>query len=317
MQPSDRSKGPPKITIGPQPTPPAGSRPIQTPAPKGAPAVGTGILSGSGLNFGPAHVPSQRSAGPQERPVLVTVPSPRSPRQPAPHEPLPMKGVVEAYAKGAKTPVVWPETPAARPAAPRASAPQPAPAPPPRPVPEPAAAPQASLAPEPVEDPGPAPAWMAQAATAAKPVNRKPLYLGAAAVLVVGAIGGIALLTRHPAEPTPAEPVQALAEQPAPTPTEPLRPLQEVATAEAPPVTPEPEPKPVAKPRQAQTVKTAAVAPAPRPVTKEPAPPPVQVTPQPLAIAPPPAPVQQPPPRIIIPHLDPSAPIETRSSADR
>src|SRR5512146_1719348 len=111
MQPSDRSKGPPKMTIGPLPTPPGGSRPPQTPppaAPKGAPAVGTGILSGSGLNFGPAYVPPRRQPALQGQPVLVTVPKPGA-RVPPPNAPLPMNGVLKSYAKGAKTPIVWPE----------------------------------------------------------------------------------------------------------------------------------------------------------------------------------------------------------------
>ena len=291
------------MTIGPLPTPPAGARPPQTPpaAPKGAPAVGTGILSGSGLNFGPAYVPPKRQPALQGQPVLVTVPKP-GPRLPPANAPLPMNGVLEAYAKGAKKPVVWPDAPAAKPAP--SAQPVTTPAPPP--------------IPESVEDPGPAPAWMAAAAASAKRANRMPLYIGGAALLAVSAFAAVALLTRHPSEPAPV-PAAAIVEQPAPAPAspavEPLRPQMDVATAEAPPaIRPEPAPRPAAKPRKVQT---ADAGPAPKPPAREPAPPPVQVTPQPLAIAPPPTAVQQPPPRIIIPHVDPSAPIVTRSPADQ
>jgi len=301
MQPSDRSK-PPKMTLGPLPTPPGGARPPQTPPPasKGAPAVGTGILSGSGLNFGPAYVPPRRQSALEGQPVLVTVPSPRTPRAPPPNVPLPMTGVIEAYAKGAKKPVVWPDAPTAKPATP-----------PPTPV----AAPEPPPVVDVPEDPGPAPAWMAAAGGGAKRANRTPLYVGGAALLAVGAFAAFTLLTRHPSQPAPA-PAPAIVEQPAAPPTtapaaEPLRPQMDVATAEAPPtIRPEPAPKPAARPRK---VEVAAAQPAPKPAARASALPPVQVTPQPLAIAPPPAVAQQPPPRIIIPHLDPSAPIVTRS----
>lgn len=313
MQPSDRSKGPPKMTIGPLPTPPGGARTPQAP-PKGAPAVGTGILSGSGLNFGPAYVPPKRQPATQGQPVLVTVPSPRAPRQPAPHEPLPMKGVVEAYAKGAKGPDVWPAARPARPATPTTATPA-RPAAAPVATPPPAAVESPRPAPEPVADPGPAPAWMAAQPAPAKRPNRMPLFIGGAAILAVGAIAGAVLLNRHEPD-TAVQPYTTAVEQTAPAATEPLRPLQEVATAEAPPpaVTPEPVAKPVVKPPRTQVAEKT---PTPAPVVREPAPQPIQVTPQPLAIAPPPAPVQQPVPRIIIPHVDPSAPIETRSSADQ
>jgi len=286
------------MTIGPLPAPPAGSRPPQpaTPSSRGAPAVGTGILSGSGLNFGPAYVPPRRQPAQQGQPVLVTVPRPAPPRPPA-HTPLPMNGVLEAYAKGAKKPVVWPDAPGTRPATPQASAPEPV------------------ATPEPVEDPGPAPAWMTAAAAQARGANRLPLYVGAAALLAAGAFGAFTLLTRHPSEPAPA-PAPAVVESPAAAAAapaaEPLRPQMEVATAEAPPAA-APEPKPAAKPRKVQT---AAAEHTYAPIAHA-APPPVQATPQPLAIAPPPAPVQQPPPRIIIPHVDPNSPIVTRSSVDQ
>lgn len=303
MQPSDRAKGPPKMTIGPLPKPPGGTATpapsAQTrPLPAAAPAIGSGILSGAGLNFGPAFVPPRRTPAPQGQPVLVTVPGPKVPRQPAPHEPLPMNGVLEAYAKGAKKPVVWPdEIPAAR-----------------APV-EPAASPAASQP----EEPGPAPAWMAQSGRAKGP-NRTPLYVGAVALLLAGAVGAVALLSRPAPEPTPAptmvQPTTPMAVAPTPAP---LRPEQEIATAEPAPVA-APEPvraRPAPQPRRTEPVRTAAAAPQPTP---KPTPTPIQITPQPLAVAPPPAPVQPPPqpaPRIVIPHLDPGAPIETRSSSDR
>lgn len=285
------------MTIGPLPTPPGGARP-QTPpaAAKGAPAVGTGILSGSGLNFGPAYVPPRRQPALEGQPVLVTVPKP-GPRLPPANAPLPMNGVLEAYAKGAKKPDVWPDAPTAKPTTP----------------PKPVATPEPAPIPEIAEDPGPAPAWMAATAAKARGANRLPLYIGGAALLAVAAFAAFTLLTRHPSAPTPT-PAPAVIEQPAPATAapapEPLRPQMEVATAEAPPTTRfEPAPKPAAKPRKVQT---AAAEPSPRPVAKEPAPPPVQVTPQPLAIAPPPA-AASPPPRIIIPHVDPNSPIVTRS----
>ncbi|MGE5502418.1 MAG: hypothetical protein ACM3W4_10885 [Ignavibacteriales bacterium] len=306
------------MTIGPLPTPPGGAKaaPPQgqvrsSPAPTGAPAVGSGILGGGGLAFGPSSPPPKPKAAPQGGPVFVARPQP--PRSgPAPHEPIPMGGVIDAYAKGARGPDAWP---AQTPRATQPEAARPAPAPTPSIAPEPPAV-------EPVEDPGPAPVWMAAAETRTVTPRRTPLYVGAGALAVIAAIGGVMLL-KKPA-PEPAEtPLFTTAEPAAPVTTpvtapavEPLRQEQEVATAEAPPVM-KPQPVRAAKPRKRETVQTAVAEPSTTPAETAPAP--VQVATQPLAVPPPtPAPVvQQPAPRIVIPHIDPNAPIVTRSSADQ
>lgn len=323
MQPSDRSKGPPKMTIGPLPAPPGGAKPApakaQTPPPAstGAPAIGTGILGGGGLAFGPGYVPPKPKA-PSQGPVFVARPA--AP-QPAAHEPIPMGGVMDAYAKGARKSDAWPTQTPQQPPRP-APAPQPAaarPAPPPKPpvTPEPPAAV------EPVEEPGPAPAWMAAAQTRPARPNRMPLYVGGGILVLAIAVGGVMLLNR-PA-PEPAQTPLFSATEPTAPPTapvaapaaEPLRQAQEVATLEAPPVSaPEPVRTPApARPQRTPAVRT--VSTAPKPAETPPAP--VQVATQPLAV-PPPAPVpvvQQPAPKIVIPHIDPSAPIATSSPVDQ
>jgi hypothetical protein len=319
MKPSDRSKQPPKMTIGPLPAPPPGSKPIQPAAPKPAPnpgrapAVGSGILSGTGLNFGPAYVPTRRQQAPQGQPVLVTVPRPNVPRQPPPHQPLPMKGVLEDYAKGARAPDRWPdEVPGTR---------TPPPRPAPRPTPPPAAA-KPAVAPEPppppaaVEDPGPAPAWMAAPTGRAKDAGRKPLYAGAAALLAVAAFAAVTLLKhRDTTPPAESQPVAAATIADA-TPQPVLRPELDTSNLVTQPFVPAvPPEKPVVSTRKAAPVKVASATPRPAPAPAAEAPPPVQVAPQPLAV-PPPAPTPQPAPRIFIPHIDPSAPIETRSRID-
>lgn len=317
MKPSDRSKQPPKMTIGPLPAPPPGSKPIQpaatkpAPNPGRAPAVGSGILSGTGLNFGPAYVPPRRQQAPQGQPVLVTVPRPNL-RQPAPHQPLPMKGVLQDYARGARAPDRWPdEVPVARTSPPRPAS---RPAPPPA-AEKPAVAPEPPPPPAAAEEPGPAPAWMAASTKRAKGTSRKPLYAGAAALLAVAAFAAVTLLKHRDATP-PAEPQPVAAATVADaTPQPVLRPELDTSNLVTQPFVPAvPPEKPVVTARKAAPVKVASAEPRPAPAAE--APPPVQVAPQPLAV-PPPAPAPKPAPRIIIPHIDPSAPIETRSSIDQ
>lgn len=335
MPPSDRDPkisswgGNPehKFVLGPLPKPPAGSKPAPTPAPApkpapqqraGAPAVGTSILGGTALNLGPGYVPPKPNAAPQGP---VSIPRPPPPGAPPPHQPLPMRGVLDAYAKGARESDSWPRQTPQQPPRP---APQPPAAARPAPPPRPPAQPELRPAIAPAEDPGPAPAWMADAETRKARPNRTPLYLGGAALVAVAAVGGAMLLNKRSPEPaktslfTTAEQTAPLAPPVATPAAEPLRQEQEVATAEAPPpIVAQPAPAPVvaAKPRKAEPVRTASVTPAPKPAETAPAP--VQVTTQPLAIPPPAPVVQQPPPRIVIPHIDPSGPIETRSSADQ
>ncbi|MGH7018593.1 MAG: hypothetical protein ACREEY_01860, partial [Brevundimonas sp.] len=175
------------------PTPRAEApKPAPNTAPRPAVAAPAAPRPVSGNVLGGSLVPQRRAAQPAAAPNFLTAPMPGA-AQPQPQPPQQAQSA-RAAAPVAASPAVdatpRPLPQAAAPIAARASEPAPKPAPPPR------AAPQVKAAPVAV-------------ATSRKGVSRTPLYIAAAAVVVIGAPLATWLITRANSDPAPAAPSAA------------------------------------------------------------------------------------------------------------
>ena len=293
---------PPQTTFRAGPLPRGTGLVPPAPAPAQAPAA---PRPASGGVLGGSLVPQRRPAQPGTGPTLLTTPMPTAPQPARPAAPVAPAAPVDATPRPLPTAALAraPE-PASRPSV--ASAPKPAPGP-------------AVAAPE--VEPSRADAPVASRAFARNGGNRTPLYIAAAAVVVISAPVATWLITRSNSDTAPAAPATS-AVLAAPTPA-----ASAVEAAPAPVDTPVAAPQTPAAPRavtrspaprraEAASSETLAANPRPAPVVASPA----TVAPAPVVVIAPPVeaasePVQPagPPPTAARPaQSDPNAPVVTK-----